>query len=194
MSGLRLLLSSRRMTTRSPYWDGMVETRTSIALRPMRSEIRPSCGRRFSAMSSFDITLIRDTSSGASLRAGCSTGRSTPSTRKRMLSVRSKVSIWISDAPSLTASPRMALIRRITGEFSSLSSRSSLSGISSVNAIRSISASMSSTSCCETPLLCCQILASISSNASGVTVTGTNARPNTRRTSSSANAGVSSRI
>ncbi len=81
MSGLRLLLSSRRITTRSPYWDGMVDTRTSIALRPMRREIRPSWGRRFSAMSSFDITLIRDTSSGASLRAGCSTGRSTPSTR-----------------------------------------------------------------------------------------------------------------
>ena len=45
-------LSSRRSTTRSPCPDGIVETRTSTARPAMRSEMRPSCGRRFSAMSS----------------------------------------------------------------------------------------------------------------------------------------------
>ena len=51
-------LSSRRSTTRSPWPEGIVETRTSTARPAMRNEMRPSCGRRFSAMSSFDITLI----------------------------------------------------------------------------------------------------------------------------------------
>jgi hypothetical protein len=49
----------------------------------MRSEMRPSCGRRFSAMSSFDMTLTRDTTSGATARFDCSTSRSTPSMRNR---------------------------------------------------------------------------------------------------------------
>ena len=76
-------LSSRRSTTRSPCPDGIVETRTSTARPAMRSEMRPSCGRRFSAMSSFAMTLMRDTTIGATARFDCSTSRSTPSMRKR---------------------------------------------------------------------------------------------------------------
>ncbi|CSA91012.1 Uncharacterised protein [Vibrio cholerae] len=86
-------LSSKRITTRSPCDEGMVETRTSTARPPIRSEIRPSCGTRFSAMSSLAITLTRETSSDESLRLGASTSRSTPSTRKRIDSVFSKVSM-----------------------------------------------------------------------------------------------------
>ena len=66
----RLFLSSRRSTALSPYCEGNVETRTSIFLRPRRREIRPSCGSRFSAISSRAMTLIREISSGASFLAG----------------------------------------------------------------------------------------------------------------------------
>ena len=51
--------------------------------RRRASETRPSCGSRFSAMSSRAITLMRLTSSGASARRGSSISRSTPSMRKR---------------------------------------------------------------------------------------------------------------
>ncbi len=79
-------LSSRRSTTRSPCPDGSVETRTSTARPAMRSEMRPSCGKRRSAMSSLDMTLMRETTSGATARLVCRTSRSTPSTRKRITS------------------------------------------------------------------------------------------------------------
>ena len=65
---------------------GCVETRTSTARPAMRRLMRPSCGRRFSAMSSFAMTLMRETTSGATARLVCSTSRSTPSTRKRTTS------------------------------------------------------------------------------------------------------------
>ena len=38
------------MTTLSPWLVGMVETRRSIGLRAIRTWMRPSCGKRFSAM------------------------------------------------------------------------------------------------------------------------------------------------
>ena len=65
--------------------------------------MRPSCGRRFSAMSSLDMTLMRETTSGATARLVCSTSRSTPSTRKRTTSRFSNGSMWMSEAFSLTA-------------------------------------------------------------------------------------------
>jgi hypothetical protein len=65
--------------------------------------MRPSCGRRFSAMSSFAMTLMRDTTGFAIARCGASTSRSTPSTRKRTTSRFSNGSMWMSDAFSLTA-------------------------------------------------------------------------------------------
>jgi hypothetical protein len=64
--------------------------------------MRPSCGRRFSAMSSFDMTLMRDTTSGATARFDCSTSRSTPSTRKRTTRRFSNGSMWMSEALSFT--------------------------------------------------------------------------------------------
>ena len=93
-------LSSRRITTRSPLLAGKVETRTSTSRPPMRSPMRPSWGMRFSAMSSRAITLMRETSSGASCRLGRTTSRMTPSTRKRTTKSFSKVSTWMSEARS----------------------------------------------------------------------------------------------
>ena len=76
-------LSNKRITMRSPWLDGMVETRTSTSRPPMRKAIRPSCGTRFSAISSLAMTLMREINSGAKARFGCTTSRKTPSTRKR---------------------------------------------------------------------------------------------------------------
>ena len=47
------------MTASSPCTDGMIETRKSIERPPSFTRKRPSCGTRFSAMSSSDMTLIR---------------------------------------------------------------------------------------------------------------------------------------
>jgi hypothetical protein len=49
-----------RMTASSPWTLGMIETRKSIVLPGMRSLNRPSCGTRFSAMSSSAMTLMRE--------------------------------------------------------------------------------------------------------------------------------------
>ncbi len=83
------LLSSRRSTARSPCAHGSVETRTSIARWPMRSPMRPSCGRRRSAMSSSAMILSRLISAACSALLGCTTSRSVPSTRKRTALLRS---------------------------------------------------------------------------------------------------------
>ena len=48
------------MTASSPCTLGMIETRKSIVLPGMRTLKRPSCGTRFSAMSSSAITLMRE--------------------------------------------------------------------------------------------------------------------------------------
>ncbi len=53
-------LSRMRMTASSPCTLGMIETRKSIVLPGMRSLKRPSCGTRFSAMSSSAMTLMRE--------------------------------------------------------------------------------------------------------------------------------------
>ncbi len=50
---------------------------------PMRRAMRPSCGRRFSAMSSCAMILMREITSIAIAFCGASTSRSTPSMRKR---------------------------------------------------------------------------------------------------------------
>ena len=47
------------MTASSPWMDGMIETRKSMVRPFTRSRKRPSCGTRFSAMSSSDMTLMR---------------------------------------------------------------------------------------------------------------------------------------
>ena len=64
MSSISLSLSSRRMTIFSPNSVGRTETRKSISFGTpfslKRILMRPSCGSRFSAMSSFDMILMRD--------------------------------------------------------------------------------------------------------------------------------------
>ena len=83
------LLSSRRSTARSPCALGRVLTRTSTARVPMRRLMRPSCGKRFSAMSSSAMIFRREISAACSARLGCTTSRSEPSTRKRTAEWRS---------------------------------------------------------------------------------------------------------
>ena len=82
-------LSSRRSTARSPWALGRVETRTSMARVPRRRLMRPSCGRRFSEMSSSAMILRRLMSAACRARLGCTTSRKVPSTRKRTLEWRS---------------------------------------------------------------------------------------------------------
>ena len=48
------------MTESSPWTVGMIDTRKSIVRPRTRSLKRPSCGMRFSAMSSSDMTLMRE--------------------------------------------------------------------------------------------------------------------------------------
>ena len=48
------------MTASSPCTLGMIDTRKSIVLPGIRTLKRPSCGTRFSAMSSSAITLMRE--------------------------------------------------------------------------------------------------------------------------------------
>lgn len=95
---------------RSPCCDGMVDTRTSTSCPPTRSDTRPSCGSRLSAMSSRAITLIRLARNGASDRLGSTIVRITPATRNRTSRRRSSVSMRMSDARSRIAPSSSALI------------------------------------------------------------------------------------
>ena len=52
------------ITNLSPWRDGNVETLMSIALCPKFNENLPSWGTRFLAMSSWAITLTRETKTG----------------------------------------------------------------------------------------------------------------------------------
>ena len=71
------------MTIFSPNRVGKVLTRKSMALLPNLSFMRPSCGTRFSAMSSREMTLIRDESLSLIAIGGCVISRNSPSIRKR---------------------------------------------------------------------------------------------------------------
>ena len=53
-------LSRIRMTASSPWTLGMIDTRKSIVFPGIRTLKRPSCGTRFSAMSSSAITFTRE--------------------------------------------------------------------------------------------------------------------------------------
>ena len=87
------LLSSKRSTARSPCAPGKVDTRTSMARWPKRKEMRPSCGRRFSAMSKSAMIFKREISAACKARFGVTTSRSVPSMRKRTLEWRSYASM-----------------------------------------------------------------------------------------------------
>ena len=95
------------------------------------------------------MTLMRDTTSGATARLDCSTSRSTPSTRKRTTSRFSNGSMWMSEAFSRTAWVSTALIRRMIGASSLLSSRSACSGSSCTRCARSVLPSSPSTACID---------------------------------------------
>ena len=123
------------MTTFSPSTVGRVATRMS-SMRPAAaafSEIRPSCGLRRSAMSSFASTFRRVVTPGV-IRFGIRcTSCSTPSTRKRTTSASSCGSKWTSEAPSSAAWKMTELTSRTSGasETPSSTSRSSSSSSSS---------------------------------------------------------------
>ncbi len=73
--------SSRRITTLSPCAVGTVLTRRSSSLPCTRSMMRPSCGRRRSAMFSRAMILMRLITAAVRLAGGLSPSISTPSTR-----------------------------------------------------------------------------------------------------------------
>ncbi len=88
---------------RSPLAVGMVETRTSTTLPAIFLVMRPSCGRRFSAMFSpasifTRATMLERFPLWASLRC-----TSRPSMRKRTTTLSSVGSMWMSEARSFTA-------------------------------------------------------------------------------------------
>jgi hypothetical protein len=95
----RLSLSRMRITASSPCTDGMIETRKSIERPAILTRKRPSCGTRFSAMSSSDITLMRlMIVAWCSLAIGFIAGCSTPSIRYLITTSLSRVSMWMSEA------------------------------------------------------------------------------------------------
>ena len=132
------------MTTFSPSTVGSVATRMS-SMRPAAaalSEMRPSCGLRRSAMSSFASTFRRVVTPGA-IRFGIRcTSWSTPSTRKRTTSASSCGSKWTSEAPSSAAWKMIELTSRTSGASETPSSASRSSASSS----RSSSSSSTSSS------------------------------------------------
>ncbi len=149
MSSWRLPLSRRRRTIFSPQIVGRTETRKSISLPlPIFSLMRPSCGRRRSAMSSEAMILRRLERAFFSFSGGCISSISTPSMRYRTRSFFSYGSTWMSLAPFLMALRRMALTRRTTGAPSAAfsSSRMFTSSASTENSTSSCSNSESTSS------------------------------------------------
>ena len=173
-------LSIRRITTCSPSTVGSTATRMS-SMRPTAraaSEMRPSCGLRRSAMSSFASTFRRVVTPFA-IRFGIDCASlSTPSMRTRTRSESSCGSKWMSLAPSVAACMMIELTSRTSGASETPSSTSRSSSVSSMTsnsssadwvsstserrAIFSISAMMSSR--LATPMSTGYLLASLSSS------------------------------
>ena len=98
-----LLVSRIRSAVFSPPAEGIVLMRRS-SFRPLTVQrMRPSWGMRRSEMSRFAMIFRREVMAAAMRAGGCIISKSTPSMRKRTLSVRSPGSMWMSLAPSLTA-------------------------------------------------------------------------------------------
>ena len=105
------------MTASSPWTDGMIETRKSMERPRMRTRKRPSCGTRFSAMSSSAMTLMRlMIVEWCSLAIGFMAGWSTPSMRYLITTSLSRVSMWMSEARRLRASKTVESTRRMMGD------------------------------------------------------------------------------
>ncbi|MPN06408.1 hypothetical protein SDC9_153664 [bioreactor metagenome] len=105
-------LQSSRMTMLSPLITGIVLMRMSISRRPIRKLVRPSCGRRLSAMFSSPISLMREAMAGNCDRGALMISVRTPSTRQRTATLSSPGSMWMSEAPSSIARVKMSLTRR----------------------------------------------------------------------------------
>ena len=103
--------------------------------------MRPSCGLRRSAMSSFASTFRRVVTPAARRFGIRCTSCSTPSMRRRTTSESSCGSQWMSEAPSSAAWKMTELTRRTSGasEMPSSASRSSASSSSAANASASSS-------------------------------------------------------
>ena len=109
-------LSRMRMTASSPCALGMIETRKSMVLPRTRSRKRPSCGTRFSAMSSSAITLMREMIALCeALAIGRLAGCSTPSMRYFTTTASSWVSMWMSLARRWMAVKTIASTIRMIG-------------------------------------------------------------------------------
>jgi len=105
MRSARACLSRMRSTASSPKMLGRIDTRTSISPPRIVTLKRPSCGTRVSAMSSSDITLMREMICSACSRPESSaTCDSTPSMRYLMASSLARDSMWMSLAPAFIAS------------------------------------------------------------------------------------------
>ena len=167
-------LSSSLSTTRSPKFAGKVLTLTSTSRPPIRREMRPSWGTRFSAISRRPITFIREIKSEANSRRGLTTSRMTPSTRNLTTKACSKVSICTSDAFSRIAWAKSALINRIIGASSCCSNKSLVSGKALARLARSISSPRSSIICFASPESLAYALPRSSSNSSAETMRSLN--------------------
>ena len=102
----------------------MIETLMSMSRPAIRSLMRPSWGRRFSAMSSFAIIFTRDTSASCMSFGGVSIFLSAPSTLILTSSSFSYGSTWMSLALSFTACCRSAFKSLMMGASSVSSSMS----------------------------------------------------------------------
>ena len=69
------------MTTFSPWTVGRIDTRTSTSFLSARILKRPSCGWRRSAMSRFDMILMRETTALCRAFGGAGRSTSAPSMR-----------------------------------------------------------------------------------------------------------------
>ena len=99
--------------------------------------MRPSCGERFSAMSSSAMILMREISPEIRWRGTVVESNTTPSTRKRTRMSWSLGSKWTSDTPRRTASAITACTSFTIGA-SSADSRSSITSASYVSSSTSL--------------------------------------------------------
>ena len=120
------------MTASSPCALGMIETRKSMVLPRTRSRKRPSCGTRFSAMSSSAITLMREMIALCDrLAIGRLAGCSTPSMRYLTITASSWVSMWMSLARRWIAVNTIESTSRMIGLLSLVSRSTVMSSLES---------------------------------------------------------------
>ena len=103
------------MVIRSPCAVGTVATRMSTSLPAIFRRIRPSWGRRFSAMLRPAMILTRATMLGWWALGARFTSCNTPSTRLRMITSLSPGSTWMSLARSFEALKIRLLTKRMIG-------------------------------------------------------------------------------